>query len=127
MSQTPVHRVRCGAISSPFESVPDRKPLGTNKGPMLAPSPLLPPECCLGAAEIAILATAQCAQLTVVYRRPRVASLSPGDELVTINHPLQPGQIVDSNRYALKEKWLGVWAIVVIGSGLAMSLSHSPW
>jgi molybdopterin molybdotransferase len=36
-----------------------------------------------------------------VYRRPRVAILSIGDELVTANSPLQPGQIVDSNQYAL--------------------------
>lgn len=52
------------------------------------------------AAEIAVLAAAQCASVPV-YRRPRVAILSTGDELVDINQPLGPGQIVDSNRYAL--------------------------
>lgn len=54
----------------------------------------------IGAAEIAVLATAQCTQLSV-YRRPRVAILSTGDELVTPEQILQPGQIVDSNQYAL--------------------------
>ncbi|MEL4897906.1 molybdopterin molybdotransferase MoeA [Crocosphaera sp. Alani8] len=51
--------------------------------------------------EIAILATAQCFPVTV-YRRPRVAILSTGNELITPTEKLQPGQIIDSNQYALK-------------------------
>ncbi|KST62268.1 molybdopterin molybdotransferase MoeA [Mastigocoleus testarum] len=54
----------------------------------------------LKAAEIAILAAAQCPQIKV-YRKLKVAILSSGDELVTPNQSLQPGQIVDSNQYAL--------------------------
>ena len=54
----------------------------------------------LGAADIAVLATAQCTELEV-YRRPRIAILSTGNELVSPDTPLQPGQIVDSNQYAL--------------------------
>ncbi|NDJ23176.1 molybdopterin molybdenumtransferase MoeA [Nostoc sp. B(2019)] len=65
-----------------------------------AGTPLLSAGIRLNAAEIAVLAAAQCPQLNV-YRRPRVAIFSTGDELVTPDQPLQPGQIVDSNQYAL--------------------------
>ncbi|MEH2024585.1 molybdopterin molybdotransferase MoeA [Nostoc sp.] len=61
---------------------------------------LLPAGIKLNASEIAVLAAAQCPQLSV-YRRPRVAIFSTGDELVTVDQPLQPGQIVDSNQYAI--------------------------
>lgn len=54
---------------------------------------LMPPE-------IAVLAAAQHSAIQV-YRRPRVAILSTGNELVEPDQSLQPGQIVDSNQYAL--------------------------
>ncbi|BAY07906.1 molybdopterin molybdotransferase MoeA [Calothrix sp. NIES-2098] len=65
-----------------------------------AGTPLLPAGIRLNAAEISVLAAAQCPQVRV-YRRPRVAIFSTGDELVTLDRPLAPGQIVDSNGYAL--------------------------
>ena len=65
-----------------------------------AGTPLLAAGIKIGAAEIAVLATAQCTQVTV-YPRPRVAIISTGNELVTPEQALQPGQIVDSNQYAL--------------------------
>jgi len=61
---------------------------------------LLSPGTMLQAAQIAVLAAAQCNQLKV-YRRPRVAIISTGDELVYPETPLEIGQIVDSNQYAL--------------------------
>jgi molybdopterin molybdotransferase len=61
---------------------------------------LLPAGIKLNAPEIAVLAAAQCHKLTV-FRRPRVAIFSTGDELVTPEETLQPGQIVDSNSFAL--------------------------
>jgi molybdopterin molybdotransferase len=76
--------------------------------------PLLKPGITLGAPEIAVLAAAQCTQLSV-YRRPRVAILSTGDELVTPEQPLQPGQIVDSNQYALA-------AFVALSGGVPVPL-----
>jgi molybdopterin molybdotransferase len=65
-----------------------------------AGEPLLPARLLLSAPEIAVLAAAQCTQVTV-YRRPRVAILSTGNELVSPEQSLKPGQIVDSNQYAL--------------------------
>lgn len=65
-----------------------------------AGQPLLPAGTLLAAPEIAVLAAAQSVQVPV-FRRPRVAILSTGSELVAPDQPLQPGQIVDSNQYAL--------------------------
>lgn len=65
-----------------------------------AGSPLLLAGSRLQAPEIAVLAAAQCPVVSV-YRRLRVAILSTGDELVPPDQPLSPGQIVDSNQYAL--------------------------
>ena len=61
---------------------------------------LLPTGIILNAPEIAVLAAAQCTRLEV-FRKPIVAILSTGDELISVDQPLQLGQIVDSNQYAL--------------------------
>lgn len=65
-----------------------------------AGDPLLAAGTMLNPAEIAILAATGSSQAQVC-RRPRVAIISTGNELVTPDQPLQPGQIVDSNQYAL--------------------------
>jgi molybdopterin molybdotransferase len=60
-------------------------------------------------ASIAVLAAAQSPQVQV-YRQPRVAILSTGNELVRPGDTLAPGQIVDSNQYALTaliQQWGG--------------------
>lgn len=54
----------------------------------------------LGAAEIGLSAALGVARLPV-YRRPRVALVSTGDELVEVGTPPGVGQIPDSNRWAL--------------------------
>jgi len=54
----------------------------------------------LGPGEIGLLAAQGCATLRV-WRRPRVAVLSTGDELVDVDTEPGPGQIVNSNAYAL--------------------------
>ncbi|HEV2009499.1 MAG TPA: gephyrin-like molybdotransferase Glp [Candidatus Limnocylindria bacterium] len=54
----------------------------------------------LRAAEIGVLATLGRKTVTVV-RRPRIAVLSTGDELVELDQALEPGQIRDANRYSL--------------------------
>ena len=61
---------------------------------------LLPAGISLNPAEIAILAAAQLPKISV-FRRLRVAIFSSGDELITPEQILKPGQIVDSNQYAL--------------------------
>jgi molybdopterin molybdotransferase len=54
----------------------------------------------LGAAEIGIAAATNRARLPV-RRRPRIALMSTGDELVVVGTAPRPGQIPDSNRWAL--------------------------
>ena len=54
----------------------------------------------LTSADIGVLASLGFAEVTV-YRRPRVAFFSTGDELRGVGEPLGPGEIYDSNRYTL--------------------------
>lgn len=54
----------------------------------------------LGAAEIGVAAATGNATLPV-RRRPRIALMSTGDELVEVGQKAGPGQIPDSNRWAL--------------------------
>jgi molybdopterin molybdotransferase len=52
----------------------------------------------LGPAEIGLLASVGCASVSVV-RRPRVAILATGSELVPLGSPLTPGHIRNSNSF----------------------------
>src|SRR5438132_3563351 len=54
----------------------------------------------IGSAEVGLLATIGCARVPV-YRKPRVAVLATGDELVEPDQTPPPGSVRDSNRYAL--------------------------
>ena len=54
----------------------------------------------LNAADLGLIASLGIGQVTV-WRRPKVAIISTGDELVPVGQPLAEGQIHDSNRYTL--------------------------
>jgi len=54
----------------------------------------------IGAAEVGLLATVGCASVPV-FRRPRVAVLATGDELVEPHQTPPAGSVRDSNRFAL--------------------------
>ncbi|MDJ0510375.1 MAG: molybdopterin molybdotransferase MoeA [Crocosphaera sp.] len=73
---------------------------------------LLSPGIKINEAEIGVLATSQSSQLRV-YRRPLVAILSTGNELISPSDTLQPGQIIDSNQYALKSFLLKQGAVPI--------------
>ncbi len=61
---------------------------------------LLVPGMVVGPGEAAVLAAQGYAEVEV-YRRPRVAVLSTGDELLDVREPLLPGKVRNSNRYML--------------------------
>ena len=69
-------------------------------------------------AQVALLAAAQQTQVDV-FRQARVAILSTGSELVEPGEPLGPGQIVDSNQYALA-------ALVAQSGAVPVSLGIVP-
>ena len=54
----------------------------------------------LAPAALGLIASLGIAEVPV-FRRPRVAFLSNGDELRSIGQPLNPGEVYDSNRYTL--------------------------
>jgi len=62
--------------------------------------PALPAGRQIGPAELGLIASLGLAEIAV-YRRPRVAFFSTGDELASVGRPLAPGEVYDSNRYTL--------------------------
>ena len=63
---------------------------------------------------VAVLATVKCAQVPV-YRRPRIAILSTGNELEALDEPVHPDKIPNSNSYALmaQAQALGIEAVLL--------------
>jgi molybdopterin molybdotransferase len=57
-------------------------------------------DCCLRPQDLGFLSMLGVAKLPL-YRRPRVAIFSTGDELVPVDKPLVPGKIHDANTYIL--------------------------
>lgn len=75
----------------------------------------------IGAAQIGVLASIGCAEVPV-HRRPRVAILGSGDELVELDEfeqVLSGKRIVSSNRYTIE-------ALVKLAGGVPISLGHAP-
>ncbi|MGY2185471.1 molybdopterin molybdotransferase MoeA [Pseudomonas sp. SDO5591_S426] len=70
----------------------------------------------LGPFELAVAAAQGCTHVQVV-RRPRVALLSTGNELVEPGTPLKPGSIYNSNRTLLSH-WLSALGCDVIDAGV---------
>lgn len=67
----------------------------------------------LGAAEIGLAAALGFPRLRVL-RQPRVALMSTGDELVQVGQTPGPGQVVDSNRWALLAALREAGAVVTL-------------
>ncbi len=61
---------------------------------------VMPKDATLNAAQIGVLASLGKAGVCV-YRRPVVAILSTGDELLDVGEPIAPGKIYDSNAYSV--------------------------
>jgi molybdopterin molybdotransferase len=74
--------------------------------PVLVAGRLLRPQ------EIGVLAALGINRVAVV-RRPRVAILATGDELIDVSEPLQPGKIRNSNSYAQVAQTLAMGAVPV--------------
>jgi molybdopterin molybdotransferase len=80
----------------------------------------IPAGTAIGAAQVGVLASIGCATVTV-HRRPRVAILGSGDELVELDgfaEVLAGRRIVSSNRYTLE-------ALVRLAGGEPISLGHA--
>ena len=73
---------------------------------------MLPAGKCIRPAEIGLLASTNRTHVTV-YRRPRVAILSTGDEIVDVDEDISDGKIVDSNSYSLTALVLEAGAIPI--------------
>ncbi|TLM99088.1 molybdopterin molybdotransferase MoeA [bacterium] len=84
-------------IFSPVNSGDSVRPHGQDAA---IGSPLFPIGHHLRPQDLGLLASQGFAEL-LVYRQPRIAILSTGDELVALSEALGPGKIYDSNSYML--------------------------
>lgn len=85
------------AIYAPVKSGDYVRPVGED---ISAGQTVLQAGVLIGAPELGVLAALGQAEV-LVKRRPRVAIVGSGDELVDVNEPLTPGKIRDTNSYTL--------------------------
>ena len=111
-SQEANGRVRFDRAVKPGDNV---RPVGED---IAAGQLALPAETVIGPAEIGLLASMNHLRVTV-YRRPVVAVLSTGNEIVEPGAPIVSGQIRDSNRYTIMSS-------VVQAGGIPLSLGIVP-
>lgn len=71
----------------------------------------------IGAAELGVLASVGRATLAV-GRRPRVAIVTTGDELISVREPLRPGAVRNSGEHVLP-------ALVGAAGGVTVSVAHA--
>ncbi len=108
----------------PFEEVEDREEYVTIQAPVRAQQNIrfagsdvhrdevvVPAGTVIRAPEINMMASFGRSRVTV-FRRPRVAILSTGDELVAAGEPLEAGKVVDSNGVSLAASVKNCGAIV---------------
>ena len=102
-------------ILQPVEPGTDLRRAGEDlrEGDLIIPSGML-----IRPAEVGLLASTNRSHVSV-YRQPRVAVLSTGDEIVDVDEPLEDGKIVDSNGYALT-------ALVADAGGIPLRLGICP-
>ena len=82
-----------------------------------AGAPVLAPGLRIGATELGLLASAAHGRV-LVGRRPRVALVTTGDELVDLEEPLRPGAVRNSGRYVIP-------ALVAEAGGEMASIAHA--
>ena len=101
-----------------FTPVYPRQHVGRRGADIAAGQALLSPGDLLNPSRVGAVA-ATGATSVVVYERPRVATLSTGNEIADPGTPLGPGQIYDINRYTLG-------AVISAHGGVAVAKSTAP-